>query len=167
MTSTYRVVCAVSQEKNKIYTAVHKAEKGLHLNMFLSLQMEHPEVKDMRRIGGSMYLDDLPSGPKFTITPDELAASEIDLKALLTDDVIHTFNKMKADGRDSSLRFYLTDLEHYAKIEPNSAVAARVSQQAKDEIARKRRLEEQNAREQRLGSYAPAWQRFQSRYSGD
>ena len=54
MTSLYRVVCGISQEKNEIYAAIHKAEKGLHQNMFWSLQMEHPEVKDMRQIGGSM-----------------------------------------------------------------------------------------------------------------
>ena len=45
MTSLYRVVCGISQEKNEIYAAIHKAEKGLHQNMFWSLQMEHPEVK--------------------------------------------------------------------------------------------------------------------------
>lgn len=167
MTTVYRVVCGISQEKGRVYAAVHKAEKGLHQNMFWSLQMEHPEVKDMQRIGGSMYLDDLESGPKFTIAPDVLAASNIDLKSLLTDEVIRTFNKMKAEGRESSLRTYMTDIEHYAKLEPNSAVAARVSRQAKDEIARKRRQEEQNARERSLGGYAPSWQRFQRRYSGD
>lgn len=75
MTSLYRVVCGISQEKNEIYAAIHKAEKGLHQNMFWSLQMEHPEVKDMRQIGGSMYLDDLDSGPRFTIAAEVLKNS--------------------------------------------------------------------------------------------
>ncbi|MFR1031761.1 MAG: hypothetical protein ACLSE6_04290, partial [Alphaproteobacteria bacterium] len=102
MTSLYRVVCGISQEKNEIYAAIHKAEKGLHQNMFWSLQMEHPEVKDMRQIGGSMYLDDLDSGPRFTIAAEVLKNSATDLKALLTDKVLQVFAQMKAQGKDSS-----------------------------------------------------------------
>ena len=144
MTSLYRVVCGISQEKNEIYAAIHKAEKGLHQNMFWSLQMEHPEVKDMRQIGGSMYLDDLDSGPRFTIAAEVLKNSATDLKALLTDKVLQVFAQMKAQGKDSSLQMYLTDVEHYAKLDPSSAIAARVSMETFSKSLQ-RRLELFNA----------------------
>lgn len=167
MTSLYRVVCGISQEKNEIYAAIHKAEKGLHQNMFWSLQMEHPEVKDMRQIGGSMYLDDLDSGPRFTIAAEVLKNSATDLKALLTDKVLQVFAQMKAQGKDSSLQMYLTDVEHYAKLDPSSAIAARVSQEAKEELERRRRKEERVMLERHAEATLPTWKRFQSRYSGD
>lgn len=160
MTSLYRVVCGISQEKNEIYAAIHKAEKGLHQNMFWSLQMEHPEVKDMRQIGGSMYLDDLDSGPRFTIAAEVLKNSATDLKALLTDKVLQVFAQMKAQGKDSSLQMYLTDVEHYAKLDPSSAIAARVSQEAKEELERRRRKEERVMLERHAEATLPAWETF-------
>lgn len=167
MTSLYRVVCGISEEKGgKIYAAVHKAEKGLHSNMFMSLQMENPDVSDMKRIGGSMYLDDLGSGPKFIIAPDVLRESKVDLKALLTGEVIKTFNKMKKEGKDSSLLSYYRDVEYYAKLKPTSAISARVCREAQEELARQKRLQKRIYRENK-NSDIPSWKEFQSKYSGD
>ena len=74
---------------------------------------------------------------------------------------------MKAQGKDSSLQMSLTDGEHYAKLDPPSAIAARGSQEAKEELERRRRKEERVMLERHAEATLPAWKRFQSRYSGD
>ena len=163
----YRVVCGYSQKSEKIYAAVHRADKALHQNMYFSLVLEHPEVADMVQIGGSMYLDELASGLKLSIPPEMITPTLLSLKEELTKEVIATFEQMKARGQESSLRKYLTDVETYAKIEPISAVAERVKSQAQEELRRRRQKEERIRQEQELPPLAPAWLRFQTHYSGD
>ena len=81
--------------------------------------------------------------------------------------MIATFEKIKARGQESSLREYLTDVEAYAKIEPVSAVAARVRSQAQDELRQRLQKEERIRQEKELPPLSPAWLRFQKIYSGD
>ncbi len=163
----YRVVCGYSQVREKIYAAVHRADKALHQNMYFSLTLEHPEVADMAQIGGSMYLDEFSLGLRLKISPEMLTPTLLNLKEALTKEVIITFEQMKASGKESSLREYLTDVETYAKIEPISAVAERVRSQAQEELRRRRQKEERIRQEQELPPLAPAWLRFQKHYSGD
>lgn len=163
----YRVVCGYSQAKRRIYAAVHRADKALHQNMYFSLALEHPKVTDMLQIGGSMYLDELASGLKLNIPPEMITSTFLSLKEELTQEVITTFEQMKTKGKESSLREYLTDVESYAKIEPISAVAARIKSQAQDELRRRRQKEERIRQERELPPLAPAWLRFQTHYSGD
>lgn len=169
MTELYRVVCGISEKTEQIYTAIIKAERGLHNNMFSQLQLENPEADDLRRIGGSMYLENQKDGLKIIIDRAQTKQAEeqgIDLYKLLSPHIFATFTEMQTAGKEFSLREMPKNEDDYAKIEPVSAVAARVSKAAQEEIERKRRLEERRAYEARTPS-VPAWYRFQSRYSGD
>lgn len=170
MAELYRVVCGISEKTGQIYTAIMKAECGLHNNMFSQLQLENPEADDLERIGGSMYLDDQPGGIKLIIDRkvQKQAREEqnLDLEGFLKPSIIKAFQEMKEAGKKFSLREQPKHEDDYAKIEPISAVAARVSKAAQDEIDRKRRLDERRAYEAKNSS-VPSWYRFQSRYSGD
>ena len=135
--------------------------------MYFSLVLEHPEVTDMVKIGGAMYLDELASGLRLNIPPEMVTPTLLSLKEELTKEVIATFEQMKARGQESSLREYLTDVETYAKIEPISAVAERVRRQAQEELRRRRQKEERLRQGRELSNLAPAWLRFQTHYSGD
>ena len=169
MSELYRVVCGLSAKNKQVYTAIMKAERGLHNNMFSQLQLENPEAGDLTRIGGSMYIYDTDAGPKITIDLGiirEAKKEGLDLHALLDPSILATFQEMKEAGKEFSLREMPKNEDFYAKIEPVSAIADKVSREAQAEIERKRRREERMAYEAQNPS-APAWYRFQSRYSGD
>ena len=160
----YRVVCGYSQERERIYTAISRADKSLHQDMFWSLKMTHPEIADMIQIGGSMYLNDFPTK---LIIFEKIASEYLGIKINIEKEVLSTFRQMQQEGRETSLNNAIKNIESYAEIDAISAVSAQVKEQAQKELRRRRRKEEHIRQERELSPLAPAWLRFQKVYSGD